>query len=257
MKYINTLSLSENLKSQLRAMGLDELINIIEDSAVSEGWDSLSFDDKLGLVVNRLYESKLNSSIRRLKKGAKLIIPNASISGVLYDKERKLDQSHIVELATCDFIKQDTNIILEGPVGCGKTYLSNALVNAACSKTYRSYYIRFQDLLNEIDEAAEEGTVKKKKFIKKLANYTLLVIDEWLTVEISKQHQTQLLELFEMRSYKGSTILCSLHPIKEWRQLLLGDTIAESIMDRITSNKDVITFGAKNMRRWEREQKRS
>lgn len=112
-------------------------------------------------------------------------------------------------------------------------------------------------MLNEIDEAAEEGTIKKKKFIKKLANYTLLVIDEWLTVEISKQHQTQLLALFEMRIYKGSSILCPLPPIKEWRQLLLGDTIAESIMDRITSNKDVITFGAKNMRRWEREQKRS
>lgn len=257
MKYINTVSLSENLKNQLRAMGLDDLISIVEDSIGCDGWDCLSFEDKLGLIINRLYEAKLNNSIRRLKRGAKLIIPNASISGLVFDKERKLNQERIVELATCDFIKHETNLILEGPVGCGKTYLSNALANAACSKTYRSYYIRFQDLLNEIDEAAESGPAKKKKLIRKLANYTLLVIDEWLTVEISKQHQTQLLELFEMRSYKGSTIICTLHPIKEWRQLLLGDTIAESIMDRITANKEVITFGDKNMRRWKNEHRTS
>ena len=82
----------------------------------------------------------------------------------------------------------------------------------------------------------------------KLANYSLLVIDEWLIFNLSDDDIRFLHELFELRYNRASTIFVGQYPVKDWHTRLGGDAHADSILDRIIHNSVTIESGSTNMR---------
>ena len=73
------------------------------------------------------------------------------IAGLYYEAERLLSRELMIELETCDFMRNQTNIIIEGPTGAGKTYIVCAIAKAAIGKCYRVKYIRLPDLQQEFE----------------------------------------------------------------------------------------------------------
>ncbi len=243
----NNISLSPESKRQLIAIGLAAGVSIIEDSLNMPQRDEMSSEELIEMIICRLYQCQHNDKIKRLKRTAKLRYPTAEIPYVNYSEGRNLDRRQIIELGTCDYMTANTNIALCGPTGCGKTYLACALANAACIKEYRTYYIRFQDLIQLYDEFCED-TVRIRKLIRKLAKFSLLIIDEWLLTDIKSCHQDFLLDLIEFRHTDTSTVFCSQYSPGEWHERLGGGTKADSILDRIVHNMKRIEFGSTNMR---------
>lgn len=70
------------------------------------------------------------------------------------------------------------------------------------------------DLLQLHDEAATTVT-GVSKLLKKFEGYTLLIIDEWLIDELSRQQEHFLFELVEHRHIDKSTILCTQYRIED------------------------------------------
>ena len=85
-------------------------------------------------------------------KNATLREPQAAIAGLYYESERMLSRELMIELGTCDFMRSQTNIIIEGPTGAGKTYIACAIAKAAVGKCYRVKYIRLPDLQQELED---------------------------------------------------------------------------------------------------------
>ena len=94
-------------------------------------------------------------------KLADFSISSAMIEGIEYHEDRKLDKVEILRYATCKYIDEGHHIILKGASGNGKTYLSNALGNAACRKFKSVRYIRMPEILDELNVAKGCGTLKK------------------------------------------------------------------------------------------------
>ena len=61
-----------------------------------------------------------------------------------------------------------------------------------------------------------ETTLQRKKFLKKLANYDFLIIDEWPSDPLNEKQLSFIYELVEKRTEVHSTIFCGQFSTKEW-----------------------------------------
>ena len=225
-------------KLRLNAMA-NELVHQLEDPNT---YNSLGFEERLGLMVDAEWNRRQSNKLARYIKTADFSIPSATIEGIEYHEDRKLDKAEILRFATCKYIEEGHHIILKGASGNGKTYISNALGNAACRKFKSVRYIRMPELLDELNVAKGCGTLKK--LIKSYKKVDLLILDEWLIRPLTQQESYDLLEIIEARSVNGSIIFCTQYEPFDWYQRLganvedpeTGSAITDAIMDRIIHN---------------------
>lgn len=83
---------------------------------------------------------------------------------------------------------------------------------------------------------------------RKLANYQVLVLDEWLLTKPGDDFRNFLLEVMERRCKEGSTMFGTQCQRKDWYARLGSDVTAEAIMDRIVHNATLMEAGGINIR---------
>jgi DNA replication protein DnaC len=193
----------------------------------------VSFEDRLGMLVDIEYANRKSNSLKRLIRNAGFDQPEAYIGDIDYTSGRKLNRDLIKRLATCEYITEYRNIFITGATGSGKTYMACALGLEACKRRYTTKYVRLPDLLMELEEARNNGTYVKVQ--KKYANPLVLIIDEWLLMKPRETEQHDILELLHRRRKKSSTIFCSQYDDAGWYDQLGGNSspLAEAILDRI------------------------
>lgn len=239
--------ISDETKRKLRELGLDELNEILKVQDKDQAlYTSMPFDERLNLAIDGLYQYKNNSRAKRLIKQAKLRFTDADVNTIYY-AQRGLDKNQIVELSTCQYIRNNSSLVLHGFTGSGKTFLSCALGKSACRQLYKVRYIRIPELLDLRDQALVEGK-GISKIITKFSNYHLLILDEWLMNPLSDEDVRFIFELTEKRYDCHSTIFCTQYKISDWHTRLGSGTLADAILDRIVHNSIRIETGSINMR---------
>ena len=246
----STYETLKKLKSSAMATSLEAQL---QDTAT---YSQLGFEERIGLLVDAEWNLRQNNKLNRYIRTARFSVTNASIEGIEYHEDRKLDKAEILRFSTCKYIDENHHIILKGASGNGKTYISNALGNAACRKFKTVRYIRMPELLDEINVAKGCGTLKK--LLKSYQKVDLLILDEWLIRALSQQESYDLLEIIEVRSKKGSIIFCTQYEPSDWYMRFNADTlpdanegspITDAIMDRIIHDSyEVLIDGQISMR---------
>jgi DNA replication protein DnaC len=238
--------LNEETRRKLRELNLSEIIDAIDTQSQDVGYSTLSFEDRMKLAVDYVYQKKYNTKVQRLIKMAKFRLTNAAFNDIYYI-DRGLDRQKLMALSNCQFIDTSTSVIFHGFSGSGKSYLACALGRQACLQGIRTRYIRTPDLFMLRDEAAltQQGI---PKLLKKFSSYKLLILDEWLLDDLSDEEQRFLLELIERRHDCSSTIFCTQYKKEDWHSRLGGGVHADAMMDRIVHNAVWVYSGNKNMR---------
>lgn len=158
---------------------------------------------------NKRQTNKVNCLIKKAHLGA----PSATVEGIEYYEDRKLDKSQMLRLSIGKYIDEGHHVILEGASGNGKTYIACALGNVACRRFKKVTYIRMPELLDELTIARSSGELKKLlAFYKKV---DLLILDEWLIRPLTPQESYDLLEIAEARS-QHSMIFCTQYQPVGW-----------------------------------------
>lgn len=212
------------------------------DHALTE----LTFEERLGIMVEQEWLAKKNSRIRRLLHNAFLGL-NACIEDIAYSADRVLDKKTIQTLATCSFIEQKLNVVISGKTGSGKTYIACALGNAACRQGCSVKYFRIPELLLEIQEAKNNN--QYSKFMTQLQNIKLLILDDIGLKSYTLEESRDILEIAESRYNKASTILAGQIAYSKWYDLFPDPTIADAIMDRIIHNSYILALDSKKSMR--------
>lgn len=230
---------------KMNEMGLQSMADAFKAQLSVSIFTDLCFSERVEMLIDQQYQTNYNHRIAGIINQAKLRYPAASIETIAYTG-RNLDKALIRELATCNYIANSQNIIIQGATGSGKTWLACSFGKQSCVKEYRTKYIRLPDLLVQYDEASVIG--KSMKFLTKYSKYSLLIIDEWLLNDLSNIEQQFILEIMERRYDNVSTIFCSQYKIEGWHERLGSGIMADAIMDRIVHNAFKIESGSVNMR---------
>lgn len=217
---------------KLKGMRLPAFALSYEEQMANEmAYLSMSFQERLALLVDAEHDSRHNNNIKRLIKNAKFANSSAFLGNIEYLPDRHLNRNLLESLSNNEYIRQGLNVILIGATGCGKTYIANALGINACQFGYRTKYVRLPELFSEFEVARIQGSYQQ--LLKQYQKFSLMILDEFLLVPTTDTEQRDLLELVEYRCGHSSTILCSQFMTEGWHERLGGGALADSILDRL------------------------
>ena len=239
--------IDSNTRDLLEKLRIEELAEIVDRQENIPDFLGMPFEQRLSFAVSDLYAEKAGQRNRMLAQRAKLSHPNATFPRIDYLPGRNLDRSLLAQLSACNFLGHGTNIAFFGPTGCGKTFLACCLGNAACARGARTRFYRMPDLFADFE--CLESSVTRRKFVRKLAAYDLLILDEWLCDDsYPEQRMNLIFEIVEKRSDLKPTVFCSQYDPSDWYRVLGASAKSESIVNRIFATLCRVDCGNFNMR---------
>jgi DNA replication protein DnaC len=219
---------------KLRALRLETLGAAWAEQQKNPEMQKLSFDERLGMLIDAEWLHRANKRLARALKEAKLRIGNACIEDLDYPPRRELEKATIRQLATCRWVTEHQNVVITGMTGTGKTYVACALAEQACRKGYRAVYRRATRLNDELTLARADGTYAL--VLARFARADVLVIDDWGLAPPKDQERRDLLEIVEDRYDARSTIITSQIPPTKWHDHIGDPTVADAVCDRLLHN---------------------
>ena len=233
---------------QLKSLRLNGMALTLEEQMQMPDIESLSFEERLGLMVDRETSYRENRRLKTRLKKAKLK-QNACVEDIDFRHPRGLDKSLMAKLFSCDWVKDANNLIITGPTGTGKTYLACALAQKACREGYTAQYIRMPRIVHELHIAKGDG--RYGKIMRDYAKTRLLIFDDWGLAKMTDESRRDLLEIMEDRNSLSSTLVTSQFPVDTWHDLIGDPTFADAILDRLVHSAYKIELKGNTMRKKE------
>lgn len=140
--------LLQQTMERLSEMKLSGILAGLKEQVDGDGYSDLSFEERLGLLVDKEHLLRENRRLTRRFQEARLKV-RAQVEDVDFRAARGLEKGFFLELAGGRWISQRHNLVITGPTGVGKTYLACALANRACREGYRCLYTRYPDLVRD------------------------------------------------------------------------------------------------------------
>jgi DNA replication protein DnaC len=231
---------------KLSALRLPAFAEALHRQLGNPEFTELSFEDRLGLLVDAEWTHREQRTLRRRLRAANLR-RQASLEDIDWHSPRRgLDKVQIHSLATCARIAQHRNLFLIGPTGLGKSWLAEAFAERACRSGYSAYCARASRLFHDLHVARGDGSYAR--VLARLAKTELLVIDDWGLAPLTLPERHDLLEVLEDRAERASTLITSQLPVKAWHDMIGEPTLADAICDRLIHTAHVIELHGPSMR---------
>lgn len=231
---------------QLKALKLSGFVEAWQEQQTQPTFHDLSFDERFALLVDREYCRRQQQRLQRRLKQAQLFI-GAAIADVDFDVPRGLQKSQFLEWAQGLWLTQHLNLILVGPTGTGKTFLSCVLADHLCKQGYSIRYLKTAELVTELKLAKADGSFPRLR--KRLAGFDLIVLDEWLRDPLPKEDAREILDFLDDRYRRSSCLFATQFPVNQWHQQIQEPTLADAILDRIVHDSLRLALKGESMRK--------
>jgi DNA replication protein DnaC len=160
---------------------------------------------------------------------------------------KKLNQAQVQNLFRLAFLHDKASVVFIGGVGLGKTHLATALGHAACLQGHSVLFTTAIEAINVLSAAQAQCRLKTE--LKKFLAPTLLVLDELGYLPIDKTGADLLFQIISGRYEKGSTVITTNQPYKNWARLFNNDaTITSAVLDRLLHHAETILMEGRSYR---------
>ena len=232
---------------RLLALGLPGMARAFQDQRASPDLTALSFEERVGIMVDReAAERDTKRLTARLKFAA--LRQDACVEDIDLRTPRGLDRALLARLVAGDWIDRHQNLLISGPTGIGKSWLGCALGHKACRDGRSVIYHRVPRLFEALALARGDG--RHARMLKAIARIDLLILDDWGLSVLNHNQRIELLEILEDRSGRGSTLVTSQVPVEQWHEVI-GDnpTLGDAILDRLIHNAHRLAMTGESMRK--------
>lgn len=231
----NYQKLQENLRElKLTQIGLNigEYIEKINE-------DKISIVDALYQLTSKELEVKNFNATHAMVKVAGF--PHLKeMKDFDFEFQPKINKQQFLDFESLRFLETNNNIILIGNSGVGKTHLATSIGIAAAKKRVSTYFIKCQDLIDQLKKAYLENKLDLR--IKHFCKYKLLIIDEIGYLPIGELEAKMFFQLIDKRYEKKSTIVTSNINLSDWNQIFVDNMLASAIIDRLVHHSTIVNI---------------
>ncbi len=237
------LSHFATLRIPVEAAALDELLTRAEKESLSH----LSFLDRLlGAQADARRERAVARRIREAR-----FAENKTLEGFDWSFNPKtFDRLQLEELATGDFIRRRTNLVMVGWSGIGKSHIIQALGHKACVHGYRVLYQTSARLLADLTASLADKTLPAR--LRRYANPDWVIIDEFGFDKIERAECPEaahlLYKIIASRNQKRSTALVTNVDFDKWGDYLSDGPLAMAFLDRLVEGAIILKLKGKSYR---------
>ena len=233
--------------AQLRALKLPGFAAALEEQTARPGIQSLSFEERLAMLVDREVHLREDRKRARLLQRARLKYAQAAIEDLDARPGRGIDRAALIALATSGWVQRGDTVLLTGPTGVGKTWLACALAQHACREGHTTLYLRVPRLSEELKALHASGGFGR--WLQALAKTDVLVLDDWGVSALDASMRADMLEIIDDRAAHKATLITTQLPIDHWHGWVGDATVADAILDRLMQRMQRINLSGESMRR--------
>jgi DNA replication protein DnaC len=233
--------LAHHLQALKLPVFLSEYANLARECA-NEGLDPASY--LLRLAELELGQRQRQVTDRRIKAARFPVVKE--LESFDFAAVPSLEKSAVIELARCDYLERNENVIAVGNSGTGKTHLAIGLGVAACRLGISVRFITAASLVHELLEASDERRLLRLQ--RRLASYKLLIIDELAYAPLSTVGADLLFDVVSQRYERGATIITSSLPFEEWINVFGTAQLTGAVLDRLIHHAHVLRMQGESYR---------
>ncbi len=209
----------------------------LTQQAARESWGHADYLERL--LEGECHRRRENRIKKRLQAARFPVLKTLDTYNWSWPK--KIDRVHVQDLMRLDFLASHTNVILLGGVGLGKTHIATALGHQACLEGHAVLWVSTIDMINTL--IAAQAAQRLKQELKKYLSPTLLILDELGYLPIDKQGADLLFQVISGRYERGSILLTTNKPFKQWAGIFNNDnTLASAVLDRLLHHAQTIVI---------------
>lgn len=162
-------------------------------------------------------------------------------------------QAVVEEWMKLQFIHGNTNLILCGPNGVGKSTIARNIAYQSVLKGHTALFTTASKMLNELAVVDSDTTLRRR--IQHYVKPLVLIIDEVGYLSYANRHADLLFEVITRRYEEKPTIITTNKPFAQWKDIFPNASCVVSIIDRLVHYSDIINIKAQSFRLKEAKEK--
>ena len=242
--------LRDQCLSHFKSLGIPitpEALDIILDRADKETLSHLHF---LDLLLGQQAAARRERSVEYRIREARFPERKTLETFDWKFNAQAIDRLQIEELASGDFIRRHSNLILVGQSGVGKSHIIQALGLRACALGHHVLYRTSSQLLADLTASLAVKTLPQR--LRYYSRPGLLIIDEFGFDRIERIESPQaahlLYKIIVARHQRHSTALVTNIDFDGWADYLADGPLAMAFLDRLVEGAVILKIKGKSYR---------
>ena len=234
------------LQEQLLALRLHQILAQYEAQATLAAKDNWTHVDYLARLLDGECAARDQRALERRLAAAPFPVIK-TLEQFQWNWPKKINRTQVTNLFRLGFVKDKTNVVFIGGVGLGKTHLATALGHAAVLAGHSVRFASAVDIVNTLTTAQVEHRLKVE--LKRYLQPEILVVDELGYLPIDKHGADLLFQVISQRYERGSLILTTNQPYKNWAKVFNNDaTLTSAVLDRLLHHAETVIIEGRSYR---------